>query len=602
MDNGIHRRDFLRTVPAACLLANAVNADSPSQTLLEPFNYQGVRLRNSRWQQQYETARRFYLGVSDDDILKGFRQAAGLPAPGKTLGGWCEQNSSTVLGQWLSGMSRMYAATGDTAMRDKAANLLTEWAKTVKPDGDCGLRHYPFDKVVCGLVDMQQYAHHPEATPLLERVTDWASKTFSRENIPAVARMDSGRPGEWYTLAENLYRAYELTGNSKFKTFGDAWLYHAYWDKFVDSANPAIEYGLHAYSHVNTFSSAAMAYKVTGDPKYLNVIKNAYDFLQNTQCYATGGFGPMERIMPPDGRLGKSLEINFNSFETPCGSWAGFKLSKYLMRFTGEARYGDWIERLLYNGIGAALPMGPKGETFYYSDCRVSIGMKVYFWLTFTCCSGTYIQDVADYHDLIYFKDASGLYVNLYLPSEVTWNRSGGDVRLVQDTQYPEGDTSTLTFDMKQSMSFPLKFRVPGWSRDMALQVNGAPANAACKPGTWATIDRTWSPGDRVEIRIPLRFRMQPIDKQHPNRVAIVRGPVVMVLDAGYYEGAFRLPETDDDLNKWLVADTMQGVFRDQDLPAANRGRTRIRPFYMLEERYPYRMYFDTKALPLPLY
>src|SRR5262249_57229229 len=123
------------------------------------------------------------------------------------------------------------------------------------------------------------------------------------------------------------------------------WLYHDYWNKFAKSASPTNAHSVHAYSHVNSFSSAAMAYRVTGDAKYLTIIKNAYDFLQNTQCYATGGYGPVERIMPPGGNLGKALEYHQNSCETPCCSWAAFKLGRYLTQFTGEARYGDWMER-----------------------------------------------------------------------------------------------------------------------------------------------------------------------------------------------------------------------------------------------------------------
>jgi DUF1680 family protein len=596
----MQRRQFLAAAAGAPIaLAAAGSAPKP---ILQPLDYSGVRLRASRWQQQYQTARAFYAGIPDDDILKGFREAAGLPAPGRTLGGWCEKNSATVLGQWLSGMSRMYRATGDTAMRDKAAHLLREWGKTLKPDGDCGMGHYHFDKIVCGLVDMRRYADDSYAVQLLERVVDWAGKALSRENVPATPLQDSGRPGEWYTLAENLYRAYQTTGNAKFRDFASVWHYDAYWDKFANSNSPVLNYGLHAYSHVNTFSSAAMAYAVTGDPKYLTIVRNAYDFIQDSQCYATGGYGPMERIMPPDGRLGKSLEINYNSFETPCGSWAGFKLSRYLMEFTGEARYGDWIERLLYNGIGAALPMGPGGQTFYYSDCRASVGMKVYFWTTFTCCSGTYIQDVAAYHDLIYFQDGSGLYVNLYLPSEIAWKHPEGEITVVQETDYPEAETVTLRIDAARAIKFPLRFRVPGWATGVAASINGTGLSLDCKPGTWASIERVWAPGDRVEIRIPLRFRMEPIDRQHPNRIAVVRGPVVMVLEAGYYEPALMLPADDERLNGWLAADGSGNVFRYEQLPQRSRRRTRFRPFYTLEERYPYRMYFDRDQLPLALY
>src|SRR5690349_20028400 len=88
---------------------------------------------------------------------------------------------------------------------------------------------------------------------------------------------------KYLRIIRNAYRAYQLTGNSKFKHFGDLWLYHDYWNKFADTAAPTNAHSVHAYSHVNSFSSAAMAYAVTRDAKYLRIIRNAYDFLKNTQ-------------------------------------------------------------------------------------------------------------------------------------------------------------------------------------------------------------------------------------------------------------------------------------------------------------------------------
>jgi uncharacterized protein len=622
----IARRDLLKSAPAgAWILAQAAGsqtrpAGSPSLSKLEPFHYRGVRLRESRWLSQIQTARDFYANIPNDDILQGFRAAAGLPAPGRPLGSewssrmgrasWCQVNSATVFGQWLSGMARMSLATGDSALRDKAVYLMTEWGKTVKADGDCGMQHYPFEKLVCGLVDMQEYASHPGAVPLLEKVTEWAARTFNRARTPATPNQYMGGPSEWYTLAENLWRAFQLTGNPKFREFAEVWLYHSYWNKFAGSAAPADVYGLHAYSHVNTFSSAAMTYAVTGESRYLQILRNAYDFLQNTQCYATGGFGPHERFMVPDGHLGDALAFRFDSFETVCGSWAAFKLSRYLMQFTGEARFGDWIEKLLYNGIGAALPLAPGGKNFYYSDYRLGGAMKVYRWDKFTCCSGTLIQGLAEYHNLIYFRDDAGICVNLFVPSEVTWTRPEGEVRLVQDTQYPESETTTLTLQMKRDMTLDVRFRVPGWARDIAVKINGADARVPCTPGTWAAIRRTWKPGDQVEIRFPLKLRYQAIDPQHPDRVAVVRGPVVLALEAHYHEPAFHLPDQEEDLAKWLVADKLPGVF--QVVPPETVGRretywgsrvsSRFWPFYAVEESVPYFMYFDRKALPVKLW
>ncbi len=609
MEAKMPRRDFIKRAPVALLAASAVvqalgqdrPKSNPARSLIEPFDYDGVTLLPSRWQSQYQAARDFWLALSEDDILHGYRQAANLPAPGKALGGWCRQTSDTVFGQWLSGMARMAKATGDTEIRDKAVRLFDGWSKTIGADGNCRMGHYAFEKLVCGLLDLKVYAGCADAGVMLEKVCDWAAKTLDRSNAPATTASPSGRPGEWYTLAENLYRAYQLTGNEKFRTFGDAWLYHAYWDKFAETATPAEAYGYHAYSHVNTFSSAAMAYAVTGEQRYLSIIKNAYEWLQNTQCYSTGGYGPSETTSAGKGGLGQVLEVRSDTFETGCGSWAAFKLSRYLLQFTGTAKYGDWAERLLYNGIGAALPVTREGRTFYYSDYRMAGGMKVPYWDAWPCCAGTYIQCVADYHNIIYYKDATSLYVNLFVPSRVAWKRPGGEVILTQQTNYPESDTTTFTLEMAQAASFPLKFRVPVWTREVACKVNGQEVKVAAEPGTWATLDRTWNSGDKVELRIPLTWRLQPVDKEHPDRVAAVRGPVAMVMEGGWQEVNFTLPNTDAEFEQMLSADTAGGSFRVKS-PKGGFNHSKFRPFYTEPQDTAYYMYFDRKSLPVVMW
>jgi DUF1680 family protein len=207
---------------------------------------------------------------------------------------------------------------------------------------------------------------------------------------------------------------------------------------------------------------------------------------------------------------------------------------------------------------------------------------------------------VADYHNLIYYKDASALYVNLYVPSEVTWQRPEGEVKVIQETTYPETETSTLKIELKQPALFALKFRVPEWTEGATFRLNGAPLTLTGKPGTWASVERTWSSGDQVEVRIPMRLRMVPVDKQHPRRVAVVRGPVVLVMDDWVFEEIPRLPEPAN-LEKWLIPDERPGVFRVN--PASGvRIEARFRPFYMIGEVTPYRIYHDLDAAPIPVW
>ena len=186
---------------------------------------------------------------------------------------------------------------------------------------------------------------------------------------------------EWYTLSENLYRAYLITGDRKYRDFARVWEYPEYWDIYgrkgdlfapLPTANRPTPITLIA---TLTPSGRRAAYLVTGDVHYLNIIQNAFDYLRSHQVFATGGYGPDEQLLP-HAKLLDRLYLTSQTFETQCGSWAAFKLARYLMTFTGDARYGDWVESLLYNAIGASIPMTPDGRVFYYSSYQVDGAQK----------------------------------------------------------------------------------------------------------------------------------------------------------------------------------------------------------------------------------
>jgi uncharacterized protein len=599
MSAQLSRREFAKIAAGAACAAGFLGAeplhavDAPHK--LELFDYSGVRLLNGRCKKQFDSARDLFFNIPNDGLLLGFRERAGLPAPGAPLIGWygglwADPGHSTVrdpdifnaFGQFLSGMARMYKATNDTAILDKANYLIDEWARAIDSDGyfyysrKPQFPHYIYEKTVCGLVDMYAYGGNKKAISHLERITAWADKNLdrTRRNPRWDERGFSGDGTEWYTLSENLYRAYQATGDPRYKTFGDVWHYDNYWSLF-NNPNPRPDYR-HAYSHCNTLSSAAMTYAVTNDPKYLDTIVNAHDYFQRTQVYATGGFGPSEQLMPPDGSLGESLETAADTFETGCCSWAIFKLSRYLMSFTGQAKYGDWVEKMLYNGIGAALPMQPDGHTFYYSDYRVGGGTKVYRedqkWC---CCSGTYPQAIADYHNLIYLHDHEALYVNLFVPSEVSWQ----GITVTQETAYPESATSTLTIRTASAVQFPLRVRIPGWCKGASLSVNGERQSVSCSPGTWASLNRKWNAGDKVSIELPMELVSSAIDPQHPQRVAFVYGPTVLVKRS-----------------RRLAADSLQKLAKpDSKLRFELRANAEDEfvPFYAMGFHEPYEIYFQ---------
>jgi len=219
-------------------MAGGLQGATPrGQALIEPFDYDGVRLLPGRMLDQVEHARGVYGQIPDDDILKGFRRRAGLPAPGRDMRGWCKDTSAGIFGQFLSGMARLGRVTGERALFDKANALLEGWHATLPENGNLGMQPYPREKLVCGLVDLHAYSGLTKALPILRQVTASFERSFDRtrrlaDNYdfqgagPALTR-------ELYTLPENLYRAYLATGDRAFRDFAEVWLYEDYWLRFA---------------------------------------------------------------------------------------------------------------------------------------------------------------------------------------------------------------------------------------------------------------------------------------------------------------------------------------------------------------------------------
>ena len=474
---------ILLAVPAQAADARGPSG-SPVRTAIEPFGYRGVSLDDGPLRRQVDAAREDYLRVPNDDLLKGFRLRAGKPAPGADLGGWYTADVFHVFGQILSGLARLHAATGDVTCREKAEALLKGWAECIAPDGyfyysrKPNAPHYIYDKMVGGLTDMVLFCDSRPAALALAKITGWAVKNLDRSNAYAFGGT------EWYTLSENLYRAHRATGNRAYRDFAAVWHYNEYWDiharkgdLFGDRGGGRRTGVYHAYSHVNTLGGLAQKYLHGGDRRDLDALIFAHDSLLAKQCFATGGFGPDEQLLPRPDWLKKS-DYTHNSFETQCGCFAVFKLCKYLLTITGDARFGDWVERLVYNGLAATIPMSADGQVFYYSDYNALGGVKRNHGDRWTCCTGTRPMALADVHDLVYFHDAANLYVNLFVPSTLVWDRPEGRITVRQRTRFPEVESTELLVASERPAKFGVKLRVPG----LAGRPDG-------RHGEWSAVD-----------------------------------------------------------------------------------------------------------------
>lgn len=534
----VTRREFLAGASAVAIAAGARGALPAAGDPLAEFDYGQVQLTGGPLKRQYDAIRAAYLALDNDRLLKVYRERAGLPAPGEPMGGWYGRDGFVPghsLGQYISGLARMGRTTGDAACTAKVSALVDGFAATLGPKNECFAGPnaekvwpcYILDKHLAGLMDAYDLAGMSSARGLVPRVFHGALAYIPEQGHDRIGKKDPPYD-ETYVLPESLFRAYELTGDRAFNKRARAYLLdREYFDPLARGED--VLPGRHAYSHVIALSSAGKARQVLGDDKYRLAMQNAWDLLERTQQYATGGWGPNETFIEPHkGQLYQSLTATDDHFETPCGSYAAVKLARYLLCATGDARYGDGLERVLLNGVLAVKEPDADGDYPYYSSYGAG-ARKIFYASKWPCCSGTLAEGAADYVKNIYFRAKDGLAVNLFAPSQVTWKENGTAVTVTQETEYPHGEEVKLRVDCAATVDFALRVRVPGWMKATPqFQVNGRVARADDGRG-FAVLRRRWAPGDTVAFEVPQQFRAAAIDELHPETVALVRGPLVYV-------------------------------------------------------------------------
>src|SRR5262245_43041026 len=546
------RREFLRTAGLSAAAATSPRLPFATLAMAEPagaplqeFGYSDVTISSELHERQLRESQAVLMELSEDSILKPLRAMAGQPAPGAELGGWYLYNPdydfrtddagfapAAPFGQWVSALARGYAINPSPALREKVLRLNRLYAETISGDFYDKNRFptYCYDKIVCGLIDSHQFVHDPDAFAILNRTTDVAmphlpGKAIEHDQVWRPGKDESWTWDESYTISENLFLASQRGAGERYKTLGAQYLDDAYYDPLAEGRSN-LE-GRHAYSHVNSLCSAMQAYLTLGSEKHFRAAKNGFDFVA-AQSFATGGWGPNEMLHAPGSdAIAESLTKTHRSFETPCGAYAHFKLTRYLLRVTRDARYGDSMERVMYNTILGAKPPQNDGRTFYYADCNFD-GRKVYSKNRWPCCSGTFPQIAADYGVSAYFRDERGVYVNLYIPSSLSWRKGSARLTLLQTGGYPEESHVRLELTLSQPTEFALRLRIPAWAEAASISINGKMLLQPALPGTFAELRREWKNGDRVDLEFPLRVRLEPLDSRHTNLVAVLSGPLVL--------------------------------------------------------------------------
>lgn len=596
---------------------------------LYDFGYKNVKLKESIWEIQREQTIKTYLEIPNDSLLYGFRKKAGFPAPGYTLTGWYADGAPSF-GQILGALAKFYCQCNDNRILEKLICLVDEWGKTISANGFGGYPEgaesiYKFEKILGGLLDAYEYAGISQALNFAVRYADHVVEVVARDFKRDGTFVSVGQDvGEWYTLPENMYRLYSFHPKEEYYRLSKDMEYHIFWN-YVKAPDKSPFGPRHAYSHVNSLSSAMRAYMADKNQDYLETAEKGYQLIYKHHTYATGGYGPCEMLFGPDGYLGDFLKSIYDptrnheidrqmfcpritpndSCEIPCCSWAVFKLGGYLIKYTGNAEYSEWSEKLLVNGMGGELPVQGNGDVMYYANYPVSGGFKTvkdnrltvefplnrYMNFRWQCCTGTYPQNVAEYVNMIYYLDQDrNLYISQYLPSIVNWEKDNCNLQVTMDTRYPLDGTITVEVNAEQPTRCKLYVRIPEWAdKEVRILINGKRYENAEFDEKWLIIDSLWEHYDIIELTFPMSLNFIPVDKKNHDIKALCYGPMVL---AG--EEMAALKGDLNDLEEWIICiDDKKKIFETK--PGHDMGydflTRKFRPYFLIGEMEWYYMY-----------
>ncbi len=357
----VSRRDVLKggiATLTGVLSPHTGRAEEAHATLvppLEEFAYEQIEVRGARQVAQRENVSSVLMSLDEDSLLKPFREMAGKPGRGVSLGGWYEWKPDydhhhddaglapgATFGQWTSALARLHAASrfgggGNSALADRAVRLNRLLVEAIDPKYFAQTRFpgYSFDKLVCGLMDGHRLLADGVAFTTLNAVTDAAVPSLPGHAVDREVQWKVGADISWmwdetYTLPENLYLAAAQGAGPRYRQMAADYLNDAtFFEPLSRGVNVIAD--KHAYSYVNSLCSAMQAYLTSGSRMHLEAAKNGFSMLQQ-QSFATGGWGPDELLRKSGyGDLTKSLTVSHNGFETPCGSYAHMKLTRYLL-------------------------------------------------------------------------------------------------------------------------------------------------------------------------------------------------------------------------------------------------------------------------------
>ncbi|MGM9552326.1 MAG: beta-L-arabinofuranosidase domain-containing protein [Clostridia bacterium] len=532
-----------------------VYENNPSKGFVDMNN---VTLNDGMFKTSQDLGLDYVLSMDVDRLLAPSFEMAGLPTPnGKVrYGGWEKKGASNwgwsadtftlaghTLGHWMSAASVMYASTKDEEVKsrlDYAVSQLGYIQETTKSGyiGGCNeecftklfsgntsswannywVPWYGIHKIYQGLIDAYEYTGNYEALNVCTNFADWAMDGLNKLTDSQVQTMLNV---EYGGMNDVFARLYKLTGRKEYLTTARRFTHDNILNPLINEQDALS--GLHANTQIPKIIGAAEIFE-NDSVTYQNYGKAAkffWDRVVNTRSYVIGGNSVSEHFEA----IG--LESLHHKTAESCNTYNMLKLTEHLYNWEHKSEYMDFYEKALYNHIlGSQDP--ETGNKMYFVSLlqghyRIYGTMHDSFW----CCTGTGMENPGRYSKCIYYKDNNDLYINLYIPSTVTWEEK--NLTLTQETSYPYEDKIRITIADGEADA-TLKFRVPSWAKTGATATYNGEVYTKNSAG-YLEITNSFKKGDVIELTIPMELEIY--NSRTANQVAFTYGPVVLAAPLG---------------------------------------------------------------------
>jgi len=452
----------------------------------------------------------------DEDFLKPFRERKA-------------KDGFTGLGMLLDATVRLAAYTGDPQVLDLKRHLVQETIKTQEADGYIGMMApgrrmwalwdiHEMGYLVYGLTSDYEFFHERTSLDAARKLADYIIARWTAEPQREVGG-DITTHMSVTGLERTLLTLAAATGDRRYSDFCTGQRRLREWNLDIVRGRWGRIEG-HAYAYLAHALAQLHLYRAEPDAQLLRTTRRAMDFL-------TGHDGLVISGTCGDHECWHDTQSGTTNLGETCTTAYLLRTLDDLLRLEGDSRYGDVMERAIFNALFAA--QSPDGRRIrYYTPFECS---RAYFPGDTYCCPNNFRRIISELPTMVYYRAPRELTVNLYTASTAKVDLGGGlVVNVQQQTDYPSSGKVLLKVDPCQPAEFSLHLRIPRWCRGAKITVNGQPVEGPVRGGTYCVISRKWLSGDRAELDMPVPLRFVRGRQSQVGRVAVMQGPVVFCL------------------------------------------------------------------------